>query len=520
MKFLREHHYEIFVLALALIFFGIALYTTYPIGAGVSGDAVKNLAVADNLANGKGFVEYSSNPLLSWPPLYPLLLMGLKIITKQDVFLIGWYLNIMLLSINIWLAGKWFKIVLGENILLSYLATSTVGLSLSLFRISINIASDPLFYTLIIIFFLFIGAYIKTDEKKYFWLAILVTALASTQRYVGLILIPIFAMIEFFKEKKNPIKMTMSIALFSGVSILPLAAWIYFHNYLIYHSLTGPRSLSEIFPYENFLDTSRKIINWYIPYGSLEQKMGAGLSISIVTLIGIALFSWLAFINRGDNLQIFKKELLTPYAGPGLLFFVVYEVFLMFSVNTDAHLSLFSDRFQVAGLFSFSIFIGLVIGDLVIPKIKLEKRWINAIIIASFVIWTARPAYNFYKYVVSTKAQGDTTYNVNNLPQIANSTGVEYARELISEDPEVSIYSNFGGALWFFIRRPILPLPRYDKTVIIDVLKNNNASYIIWFIPNPNPFVLTPEELSQYIDLEPIYSRDDGIVYRVPPSSQ
>ena len=73
----------------------------------MSSDAARNLSTADSLLAGKGFVDMVGSPLVLWPPLYPILLAGLSLVTGLRTFQVAWYLNVALYGTNIWLAGWW-----------------------------------------------------------------------------------------------------------------------------------------------------------------------------------------------------------------------------------------------------------------------------------------------------------------------------------------------------------------------------------------------------------------------------
>ena len=94
--FLSKRTFWIFLSILAMsgmILCGIA---TFKYGAGVASDSTKYLSVAQNLLAGKGLYDHLGMPLLAWPPLYSIILAGLSLLTRLDVFIVGWYFNIFL----------------------------------------------------------------------------------------------------------------------------------------------------------------------------------------------------------------------------------------------------------------------------------------------------------------------------------------------------------------------------------------------------------------------------------------
>jgi hypothetical protein len=85
-----ESKFKIYLSILAVVGIIFILIATSKYGAGVSSDAVRNLSTAENLLAGKGFVDLTEAPFLLWPPLYPLVLVCLSLITKWTVFQSAW----------------------------------------------------------------------------------------------------------------------------------------------------------------------------------------------------------------------------------------------------------------------------------------------------------------------------------------------------------------------------------------------------------------------------------------------
>jgi len=67
-----ETKFKIYLMFLSLAGLGFILMVTHQYGAGVSSDAARNLATAESLLQGKGFVDMLGGPFVLWPPLYTL----------------------------------------------------------------------------------------------------------------------------------------------------------------------------------------------------------------------------------------------------------------------------------------------------------------------------------------------------------------------------------------------------------------------------------------------------------------
>ena len=78
--------YWIFLLTLSLLAMVIGGIVTSKYGAGVASDSTKYLSVAQNVMDGNGLFDHRGKALLSWPPLYSIIIAGLGTLTGRDVF--------------------------------------------------------------------------------------------------------------------------------------------------------------------------------------------------------------------------------------------------------------------------------------------------------------------------------------------------------------------------------------------------------------------------------------------------
>ncbi|HET9914403.1 MAG TPA: hypothetical protein VFQ13_21085, partial [Anaerolineales bacterium] len=158
---ISKNKFWIFLAVLSILAMIVAGIATSRYGAGVASDSTKYLSVAQNLLEGKGLFDHKGGPLLSWPPLYSMILAGLSLLTGLDVFVAGWYFNVFLFGLNLFLSGVIFYRVFSEKLLYTYLASLFVFLSISSLRIHAIISSDPFYLTLTLGFLVAVEGYIK-----------------------------------------------------------------------------------------------------------------------------------------------------------------------------------------------------------------------------------------------------------------------------------------------------------------------------------------------------------------------
>src|SRR5687768_9121840 len=179
-----KNRYWLFLSTLAVIAIVLGGIATSRYGAGVSSDSTKYLSVAQNLLAGNGLYDHRGLPLLSWPPLYSVLLAGFSLLTAGDVFVAGWYFNVFLLGLNVFLSGVIFYRAFPDKPLYAYLASLFVFLSLPALRIHATISSDPFYLTLTLGFLIAVDGYIKKRSYRAFAWMVLFSILAPMLRYV------------------------------------------------------------------------------------------------------------------------------------------------------------------------------------------------------------------------------------------------------------------------------------------------------------------------------------------------
>jgi len=185
---------------------------------GMSHDSVFYLSGAESLLSREGY------PYTHFPPLYPATLALIAFITNKDIISSATILSILLYGINTFLIG--FLILNLKNSLLGSLSISIVfALLPGIVRIFFEAMSEPLFFSFLLISFIFLVEYRKTGSQKWAILAGFTAGLCALTRYIAIFLI---ASIAFFVLiiNKDSIKKRISNGFIAGISgVIPLSAW-------------------------------------------------------------------------------------------------------------------------------------------------------------------------------------------------------------------------------------------------------------------------------------------------------
>ncbi|HEX8993438.1 MAG TPA: hypothetical protein VF784_17290 [Anaerolineales bacterium] len=516
----RDAKFRIFLTILSAIGLVLILLTTSKYGAGVSSDAARNLSTADSLLAGKGFVDMIGSPFVLWPPLYPLVMAGLSLLTGWSTFQAAWYLNVALYAVNLWLSGWLLYQIFKQKLIYAIAGALIVLLSRSTLRIYANVASEPLFATFMLLYFLVAAHYLQNSSRLAVWGMFVLAGLAMLQRYLGVVLFGVAAVAVFYKERWRGILRALAPAV---ISALPIAAWVVLHNLPQSGALFGPRDLGEMLPLENIGLSLTKILWWFIPRLSFTDPilLHPWMVIAAVVLA-------LVLLNRRGYWQNWFRRLADIYVWPALLFSVVYFFLLAFTVVTADHLDLTSDRYYVVILPAVIALVFITLDMLVLSHLPATGRPSAYAFPIMLIIWFVYPAYSIQAYVREALVKGEpTNYNIANSMLFREMRVVKAAESILAKDPTAPVYSNYINIVWFIFRHRVRTLPFEDQTLPPDqrlvALRQSypgwppERGYIIWFTPNQYHHIAAPAELATFVKLELLYEDKTGQIYIVQP---
>jgi hypothetical protein len=511
---LSKNTFWIFLSALAVFAIILCGIVTSKYGAGVSSDSTKYLSVAQSLLDEKGLVDHKGAPLLSWPPLYSVILAGLSLLTGLDVFVAGWYFNVFLYGLNVLLSGIIFYRVFSEKPLYAYSACLFVFLSISSLRIHSNISSDPFYLTLTQGFLIAVDGYIKKRSYRAFAWMVLFSVLAPLQRYVGLA-ITVTAEIVILIENRKSIRTLLRDGFILGfLSVLPIAWWLIVHNMILHGSLWGlgsqPVDISE-----NISLALTKMLHWFVPYLTFLMPL---LTRPWLPLGALALILIVINRNNKENGRAWIQSFTDPSVYPTMVYAAVYFIALALTVITNDHRDLFSDRYYVILLVPTAIFILFTFDKLVLPHLNLSLRQIQTALIVVIAFWSIYPIYSTREYLSEAGVQGEPSgANMFNNRRYREMPMVAEMQRLRAEQPQETFYSNYVDAVWFYTRRPVslLPFVNDDPVTAYTGWPHDKPGYIIWFEPNEYKHYLAPQKIAEFADVTLIYQGKDGKIYHV-----
>jgi hypothetical protein len=517
-KFYTPYLILLAILGVILVFINTATY-----GPGVTSDGMEYLAAADNLARGQGFTNFHGGVYILWPPLYPLILAGVHALTGLDAFVVGWILNALCFGATIFLAGILLKLCFPDRLVWAALGASLTLFFLSYLVSASNIASDPLFVVLVLAFFIACHYYLTTSGRLALWLMLILAALSPLQRFLGVCVVVVGALVVFARHRDAPFKAAGKAAAFGLAASLPTLVWVIGRNYRLYGSLTGPRHLGDAFVLRNVAYCVRQMLRWFVPLNVID-RLPLWLIPALVLVI-------LLLIARKRHWSVFFKRLSGSSQWPMLAFSAIYLIIIILTTITDDHLHPYDDRFQSVIFVPILALLFSAMQDLIIAPLEERKfNLVKPLLATLIVVWSAYPLFTMWKYVQKSRQDGEAIYNLYNLRVYQESPVVIYLKEH-PPDPGVPIYSNTPEAAYFFTRQVIQLSPRdlknhpRSQAYLLERYPGwpqAQTAYLVWFPQRGDRrYNYTPEELDEVAILQPlIKSKKKGAIYLVFPRPQ
>jgi hypothetical protein len=503
------------VLVVVSVAGAVAVYlATSAYGPGLSTDGARYLSTAESIAAGRGIIDYLGLPLTNWPPLYSTILAAFNVVSGVDVFVIGQLINILAFGAIIFLSGIFFERSIPGNYLFALLATFVVATSLPFIEVSANIASDGLFMVCVLLFLLAAQNYAGSRSSGAWWAMVAVTITACFLRYAGFTLIISGTLIVFLVWREHWKQAFLEGIKFGLASGLPIAAWAIFFNYRLTGSILGAHLPAN--PWGNFVAAIEKWGGWFLPESALQIVPPLGVAAILVLII--ALLSnrarWSAWLKRMQSAELL----------PSAIFYLVYGATLIFAISYPEHHVSGSQRLHVVLLPMFLV-LAAVTAQEFLPSLPIKSKTVHNILLVVFAFWLLFPLYRVQAYVRASSENGDVSYyNLYNTRTLRESDIVAeiQAREF-GEDERV--YSNNEAAAWFYLRRRIYRLPRYDAELGQDLEAivtefdgwppADGLATLIWFERELDykELVPTPDMLSDFIRLTSIFVGRYGNIY-------
>ena len=461
-------------------------------GIGVTQDSAHYIAVARNLAAGKGYVSFDGYRLVSWPPLYPTLLAGLSLAGIR-VQLGCWLLNALAFGLIVMLSARLFLRIFSSRAL-AVVGTACILFSPSLLKCSAMAWTEIVFALLVLLQAAALVDYLDSGRPASFAAACVAAALACLQRYIGLALVPAGIILILLLSRGKPGRRLARATAYAGAALLPIGAWL-FRNWVLvgrpagYHSPAFRPAIAHL---ETIL---RSTARWFLP-GVETGWISLGLAALVLAATAVALIlpSRLQPKGRATQGRVFSAMALSYFIGLAAVSSLV-ELDLSFRLLVPAF---------VLALPALAANVNMAV-----VALGSRLRWprlVTGIAAVAFCLVLIWPGLDSVRTIRAFATDGVEI----GLGPIHHPCWqkLPVTKWLLEHRPQGRVYSNEPAAVYLFADTPARMSPR--KGTGSPVPKPGDL--LVWFPNVDRPELASPEELGKRLPLEEIISSYDGTV--------
>ncbi len=504
--------WRIAVVILALAGAGLVLLSTATYGAGLNRDSVEYFDAARSLASGQGIASHTGEPMVWWPPLYPMLLALVGFATGLDPSAFAHVVNALLFALVIALSARLVQAGLGQPAAYDFLSLCAVLFSVPLAYVYGWAVSECLFIPLVLLFLLSAQSYRDSGGTGPLVVMILSTALATLTRYIGVSLVPAGVMAVLLASKVNVMSRLRRALGFVILSLVPLALWVV-RNQVLTRTPFGARFTLGYSLAENARRSVTTVFSWYFP--------GFGRSAQLVVLVGVGLGLLALVPFRAVRQRVIGSlKTVSSDCQAAVTFSVSFVILLLIAAMRDAWIDtrMLAPLYVPATLVLLKL-VSCLVGSARHP-VNAHRGWIPAALLA---LWLLLPLRSV---AVSTAASVRTGRGLRDKSWRESAT-VAHTRLLASaSDRQPPVYSNNPWALWELARVDAALSPRktmgFRSRTAAEKIGDlpgrwpvEGEAYLVWFVgEGGRDFLFSPEELSEIADVREVSRLPDGTVYR------
>ena len=183
----RRDPFTLLIVVLAGLGTAHILVRTATYGTTITTASADFLSTAMYFLAGEGWRDLTGDPMVAWPPLFPLLLAAGGWVGIEPLAA-GRWVNAAAFGLTILVAGYWLRSNLRSR-WLALAATATIAASLPLSHWASNFLTDSLFVLFTLLALMQLAAFLHRKTNAPLWWAAGFTALAALLRYPGVTLI-------------------------------------------------------------------------------------------------------------------------------------------------------------------------------------------------------------------------------------------------------------------------------------------------------------------------------------------
>lgn len=253
---------------------------------GIGPDATAYVAVADSIKAGNGFGFWLEDPLVTWPPLWPMLIAATSAVTRLRTDIAGLIVNTAAAAgcvVAGWaVAERGLKVRFTRTAMLVSLAVSPLMVGLAV------LVQTEVVFALIALCTIVVLLRWAEDQRPH-WLVIggLLCATGFFIRYQALYAVPALAawvLLRDLIERRGPVRAVADAAWFAVPAVAPAALWVA-RNLTVSDTALGPRFPSNIGPIQNVIGALSTTVKFLLSVPTLP-KLPAAVLMFVAFVVG------------------------------------------------------------------------------------------------------------------------------------------------------------------------------------------------------------------------------------------
>ncbi|MEO0129458.1 MAG: hypothetical protein ABIL02_04385 [candidate division WOR-3 bacterium] len=511
------------VIFLVTFLFGSLLFFINHInGPGYWPDSISYISASEHLLSGKGFVQYDGTPFVAWPPLFPVLLAFIKLLTNFDYKLITNIVNILSFITTIYVSSMLLSKLIKPRFLV-YFFMLFVIVSLSLIGVSQWAGTEILFISLTMLFFYSLYHYFAQGKTYVLIIMAIIAMLCNLLRYPAIILTFAGFFIILFGHGLNNWRRHFKKAIIFGlISCLPIIFWS-MRNYFLTETFFGLRGTSRYSVSTNIKLTLFTIYMLFYPVlRPFITTMIIALSSLLITIILFYILTkkhiFLTHVKAIFNQEFVKTKLVVALFG----YTIFYLSFIIFISSIKAHDEI-GNRLLAPIFIPLTIIAFYICGR--VSKYILHSVIINTLVVSLFGLSFVSNIYASFK---SIKRQIKFGLGYNSI-SISKSEMINFLRTnfnslvsndtyILSNDPHLVYYATKEETQWAPLKRMYNSADTLNNlSKIRDNLAKRIPFFLIWFYAKEKSrshWIFSLNELSSTFKLDTLNYFSDGLILK------
>ena len=496
------------------------LVRTATYGAAVGTDSTIFLSTAMNFLAGEGWRDFTGRPLVTWPPLFSLLLAACGWVGIEPL-VAGRWINATAFGLTILAAGCWLRSHLRSQ-WLALTASVVILASLPLSDLASNFLTDSLFVLLTLLALMQLAAFLHRGERTPLLLSAVFTALAVLTRYAGVVLIGVGVLVLLVRRAPPLAVRLKHVVVFGAVPSIPLAV-LMLRNWAISKRLAGWRGASGQSLSDSLSQVADVFRAWVIPPDAVDWLgyllwMAAGLVVLADRGFGMG-----GQDEGGGDKETDRPAVLSFGLGPALPFGVFAVAYLVFLVAVVPFMvgQIIDSRYLLP------IYVPLLLAAVFLLdrflSIEAAARWVlTSLILIGALVHIGFSAQRNLRLTAQVLESGYSDAGAYNTADWQHSATLNYVRTNLSDG---WTYSNNQFLVWFADRTVAIRKHRALPNEIRDwtryargwVRRGEDEVYIVWIKDDYRSgfYDFNDLDIRFLPGVEPVAEAPEGVVFRV-----